>query len=96
MCGKGVTTIIHCSQVSTQSIQTEDANEYWKLDCIVKRTLTRDNKIIHSMKNVPRAHLQKYADILIGHFPYGIYQNWINEKSGRAIVPQYVTFSVNL
>jgi len=91
-CGKGVSVLIHCSQVSSASLQSPNPDEIWEPDCTVKKTLTRDKKIINEQGNVTWSHLQNHTDVVIGHFPLGLHTNWIDEESEKLIEPLYIAF----
>ncbi len=101
-CGRGVSVIIRCSNLSSASLRSSRSNpdEIWKPDCTVKKTLTRDKRIINEQGNVTWSHLQNHSDIVIGHFPLGIHEHWIDAGSGSSsgsssqepIKPQYITF----
>ena len=58
----------------------------------MKKTLTRKKKLIHRGGKVTTSHLEKYADIVIGHIPFGVHKNWSDKSTGKMIIPQYITF----
>lgn len=89
-CGKGVSLLIGCSEVSAASIKSTDPNQQWE-PCKHKLTRKRNNDFLDG-KTISRHHLQKYADILMGHLPVGVHEGWMDTSNEKPIVPQYIAF----
>ena len=91
-CGKGSTVLIGCSYLSSQSLNSPNLEEVWE-PCTLKKTLTRDNKVIKSEGyEMTTSHLQKYSDIVIGHLPLGIDKHWMDVQSETPVESQYIAF----
>ncbi len=91
-CGRGVSTIVRCSHLSSSSLESPNPNDHWEPGCDIKKALSRENKTISMGEKLSRGHLQKHADIVIGHLPLGIHEKWVDDKSGEQITPQYISF----
>ena len=91
-CGRGVTTIIHCSDLTSKSLNEKNPRKKWRPKCTIKKTQTRSKKVISQGKKATRDHLQKYTDIAIGHMPYGIHKRWVVKPNKEPVIPQYITF----
>ena len=91
-CGKGISTLIHCSQLDHGSINTTDPYRNWTSPCEIEKTITRNQTITHVHDTVTRTKLQDHMDIAIGHYSVGIHENLIDTSTKEAINPQYVAF----
>ena len=92
-CGKGVSTIIRCSNVDAVSLNSHNPDRDWTPTCGFEKTITRvQNYTTHVNDKVSRSRLQNYTDIAIGHYSVGIHKNWIDSKSKEPIAPQYLAF----
>lgn len=91
-CGKGISTLIHCSRLDYKSINTTDPDRNWTSPCEIEKTITRNHTITHVHDTVTRTKLQDHMDIAIGHYSIGIHENLIDTTTNEAIKPQYVSF----
>ena len=93
-CGKGVSTIIHCSDVDATSLNSQNPDRDWTPSCEIEKTITRVQNYTHVYDKVSRSRLQDHTDIAIGHYSVGIHRNWIDSKSTNdlLIAPQYLAF----
>ena len=101
-CNAGYVTVINCGTVTLESIK----NDNWMKEhkhhtlkhgsaCKLKRTIHRNNTVVdHSGHegSINYTFLEEAKiDILSGHLPLGIDENWTDEN-GQQVYVQYLTF----
>jgi hypothetical protein len=95
-CSKGFAVLIHCSNLSPESMETY--NEAWTnaqgVRCQTKTSLARDGSSFPIPRNgkMNNALLSEHIDVVIGHAPIGLHQNWKTSNQQEVVDAQYVAY----
>jgi hypothetical protein len=95
-CSKGFAVLIHCSGLSPESMATY--NEAWTnaqgVRCQTKTSLARDGSSFPIPRNgkMNNALLSEHIDVVIGHAPIGLHQNWKTSNQQEVVNAQYVAY----